>query len=60
MYAYNSRDKTNYRGYSEIRHSAEDKEKNSFSNDYYADLDVNREDDFLNNDMSYEQGKKHE
>jgi len=50
----NSRDNTNYRGYSEIRHSAGDKEKNSFSNDYDADLDINREDDFFNQEMSYD------
>ena len=49
----NSRDNTNYRGYSEIRHSAGDKEKNSFSNDYDADLDINKEDDFFNQEMSY-------
>ena len=50
----NSRDNTNYRGYSEIRHSEENKEKNSFSNDYDADLDINREDDFFNQEMSYD------
>ena len=50
----NSRDKTNYRGYSEIRRGSDDKEKNSFSNDYDADLDINREDDFFNQDGSYD------
>jgi len=50
----NSRDKTNYRGYSEIRRGEDDKEKNSFSNDYDADLDINREDDFFNQEMSYD------
>ena len=50
----NSRDNTNYRGYSELRHDEENKEKNSFSNDYDADLDINREDDFFNQEMSYD------
>ena len=50
----NSRDNTNYRGYSEKRHDEENKEKNSFSNDYDADLDINREDDFFNQEMSYD------
>ena len=51
----NSRDKTNYRGYSEVRHSADEKGKNSFSNDYDADLDINREDDFFNQEISYDE-----
>ena len=50
----NSRDNTNYRGYSELRHDEENKEKNSFSKDYDADLDINREDDFFNQEMSYD------
>ena len=49
----NSRDKTNYRGYSEVRQTVEDKEK-SFSNDYDADLDINREEDFFNQEMSFD------
>ena len=54
----NSRDNTNYRGYSEIRHSTEDKDEKdknlTFSNDYDADLDINRDDDFFNQEMSYD------
>ena len=50
----NSRDNTNYRGYSEKRYNLRDKENNSFSNDYDADLEMNREDDFFNQENSYD------
>ena len=52
----NSRDNTNNKDYSEKRHSTGDKGKNiTISNDDYdADLDINRDDDFFNQDMSYD------
>ena len=41
--------------FSEIRHSTVDNGKNiTFSNDYDADLDINRDDDFFNQELSYD------
>ena len=51
----NVRDKKNNLGYSDIKKSPEDNGKNlTISNDYDADLDINRDDEFFNQDISYD------
>ena len=50
----NVRDKKNNLGYSDIKKNTEDNGKNlTISNDYDADLDINRDDEFFNQDISY-------